>query len=100
MNRLDLLEGLEPRNPDHADIHEDEIERISLNGLNGRGAVVGLADLVAPTGNQRLQHGSVSKVVIDDENSVFLLFMAVDAVLLRVICQVTIIRPRSGKEQP
>ena len=67
----DFLQGLEPRDADHPDVHEDKIEGIFLYRLHGRRAVVGLADLISPAGDQRLEHGPVGKVVVDDENGVF-----------------------------
>ena len=90
----DFLQGLEPGDADHPDVHEDEIEGVAPHELDGRGAVVGLADLIAPAGDERLEHGSVGVVVINNENGVFRIHVRYPA----FSCSVRDVFPFDGQE--
>ena len=73
IERLDFGQRREARNLDHPDIHQDQVERLSLRRQDGCSAVVRLLDRVSPTRKEFSQHRSVRKVVIRNQDRIFFL---------------------------
>ncbi|OPY90519.1 MAG: hypothetical protein A4E72_00606 [Syntrophus sp. PtaU1.Bin208] len=64
----DLFQGLDSGNPDHADIHKDQVKGPPADGFNGGFPVIGLGNGIPPAANQGPEHRPMGKIIINNKN--------------------------------
>jgi len=65
---LDLGKGRQPRDLRHANVHEDQVEGPFMDLRDRLVAVARRRDAVAPSGQQRLEHGAMGMIVVHHQD--------------------------------